>query len=62
MLCLNNSITIDSNQEVCMADPTLLELIQNRFGVTIDPDSDGGQILNSLMPNPPSITRLSVGG
>ena len=36
-----------------MADPTLLDVIQQRFGVAIDPDSDGGQILNSLTPHPP---------
>ena len=37
-----------------MADViTLLAVIQQRFGVVVDPDSDGGQILNSLKPQPP---------
>ena len=33
---------------------TLLALVARRFGVAIDPDSDGGQILNSLTPLPSS--------
>ncbi len=36
-----------------MPGQTLLDVIQQRFGVAVDPDSDGGQILNSLTPNPP---------
>lgn len=36
-----------------MPDPTLLDVIQQRYGVAVDPDSDGGQILNSLQPRPP---------
>jgi hypothetical protein len=35
-----------------MPDPTLLDVIKQRFGVAVDPDSDGGQILNSLTPLP----------
>ena len=31
------------------SNPTLLELVRERFGVTVDPDSDGGQILNLLI-------------
>ena len=33
-----------------MPDPTLLEIIEKRFDVRVDRDSDGGQILNSLTP------------
>ena len=36
-----------------MAELTLLNVIEQRFGVIVDPDSDGGQILNSLQPLPP---------
>ncbi len=36
-----------------MADLTLLNVISERFGVAVDPDTDGGQILNSLQPLPP---------
>jgi hypothetical protein len=36
-----------------MPDPTLLDVIHQRFGEAVDPDSDGGQILNSLKPRPP---------
>lgn len=32
---------------------TMLNVIKRRFGVEIDPDSNGGQILNSLRPRPP---------
>lgn len=30
---------------------TLLDIVRSRYGITIDPDSDGGQILNSLTPD-----------
>lgn len=34
-----------------MAVVTLLDVLRSRFGTAIDPDSDGGQILNSLTPH-----------
>ena len=36
-----------------MPDPTLLIVMSERFGTFIDPDSDAGQILGSLIPRPP---------
>lgn len=32
---------------------TLLTIMKDRYGLTVDPDSDGGQILGSLRPQPP---------
>lgn len=43
-----------------MADPTLRAEVERRFGVTIDPDADGGRILDRLRPQPPlDATALS---
>ncbi len=36
-----------------MLDPTLRDVIKQRFGVAVDRDSDGGQVLNSLKPRLP---------
>lgn len=44
-----------------MPDPTLLDVIQQRFGTAIDADSDGGQILNSLTPRPPFDNQALAG-
>jgi hypothetical protein len=44
-----------------MPGPTLLNVVHDRFGVVVDPDSDGGQILNSLTPKPP-FDDQSMGG
>lgn len=35
-----------------MPNATLLDVVASRFGVAVDPDSDGGLILNSLTPRP----------
>src|SRR4051794_16862167 len=36
-----------------MADATLMDVLRQRFGVAIDPDSDSGQVLGALVPDPP---------
>src|SRR5262245_49043231 len=33
-----------------MASQTLLEIVQRRYGTAVDPDSDGGQVLQCLVP------------
>ncbi|AIQ11505.1 hypothetical protein [Paenibacillus durus] len=40
---------------------TMLDVIKRRFGVEIDPDSSGGQILNSLRPRPPFDDQMFTG-
>lgn len=35
-----------------MADPTLLDVVAQRFGTVLDRDSDGGRILGALRPTP----------
>lgn len=40
---------------------TMLDVIKRRFGVGIDPDSNGGQILNSLRPRPPFDDQMLTG-
>ncbi|HJW91692.1 MAG TPA: hypothetical protein VJ436_13710 [Anaerolineales bacterium] len=44
-----------------MPNQTLLHVIQKRFDVPIDPDSNGGQILNKLEPLPPFNDALLTG-
>jgi hypothetical protein len=44
-----------------MADPTLLDVVAQRFGVAVDPDSDGGRILGSLTPAPPLVAGATSG-
>src|SRR5438128_2451735 len=44
-----------------MADVTLLDVIRVRFGVAIDPDSDSGQILSALVPDPPLANTALTG-
>ncbi|MDC0759247.1 hypothetical protein POF51_00935 [Brevibacillus sp. AG] len=44
-----------------MSVPTLLDVIKTRFGVEIDPDSNRGQILNSLRPRPPFNDQMFTG-
>lgn len=44
-----------------LPDPTLLDIIQKRFGVDVDPDSNGGKILNSLKPLPTFNNQSLIG-
>jgi hypothetical protein len=42
-----------------MANPTLLQVIQTRFNIKVDRDSDGGQILDHLTPDHPLGTQFT---